>query len=135
MGTNLQKVFDAFFIKLPAVDFTGKEDIVLQLFKTAVGYASSTLVNLEFTVDEVTYEGSFNRTLSQREIELIALYMVREQHYRTYSGFVYKKQHIGTKDFDKLPDLKKQFEIAENTYHDANDSVNKFKQEFNIYVS
>lgn len=135
MSTNLQEAFDAYFIKLPAVDFTGKEDIVLQLFKTAVGYASSTLANLDFTVDEVTYEGSFTRVLHQREIELIALYMVREQHYRIYSGFIWKKQQIGTKDFDKLPDLKKQFEIAENTYRDADEKVNDFKQEFNNYVS
>lgn len=134
MGTNLQDVFDAFFIKLPGVDFTNQEDVVLQLLKSALTYASSTIGTLIYTVDLNTYTGNFDDVLTGNAIELISLYMVREYYRRPVSLFMNKKQQVGTKDFDKLPNLKDGYAIAKSMYNDADAEVDKYKHEFYSYV-
>lgn len=134
MGTNIQSVIDAFCIKLPSVDFSSQEDVLFQIFKSAIGYTSSTLGTLTYTVDETIYEGTFIDTLTQSDIELISLGMVREYYRRPLSAFMFKKQHIGTKDFDKLPNLKDGYAIAKDVYATADAEFEKYKHEFYSYV-
>ena len=119
---------------MPSIDFSSQEDVLFQIFKSAIGYTSSTLGTLTYTVDETTYEGTFTDTLTQPDIELISLYMVREYYRRPLSLFTNKKQHIGTSDFNKLPNLKEAYVIAKSMYNDADAEVDKYKHEFYSYI-
>lgn len=135
MATELQEVYDAFFIKIPSHDFVDEVDQVYRFFKTAIGRASNSVnENLSYIItDESSYDGNFIGTLTQNTIELIALYMVKEYYRRCVSKFEAIKQHIGTKDFNKLPNIKEEYEITKSLLKYADEELNSFRQEFYLY--
>lgn len=134
MATQLQEVYDAFFVKIPSHSFASEKSLVFQFLKTSVGLTSNTVKdNLTYTYDGTSYAGSFTGTLTQNTIELIALYMVREYYRRRVSKFEAIKQDIGTKDFNKLPNLKEPYEIAKSLFKDADSEIEDFRQEFYSY--
>lgn len=131
MGTNLQEVYDAFFIKVPTTDFINQQKLIHQLFKASLAYCYRTVPeSLAYIFDDETYEGYFNDTLAQDSIELISLYMKRELYRRNDDKFSAIKQHIGTQAFNKLPNMVDQSKEARVIFVSLNDEIEKFRQEF-----
>lgn len=134
MGTNIQIVFDSFFVKIPTVDFTGKESLVFQLFKSSIPYCYKTVPeDLTYTFDETLYEGTFDNILGQDTIELIALCMKREYYRREVDKYASTKQYIGTQAFNKLPNMKELSDCARVNLKDISDTFEAFRQEFYTY--
>lgn len=131
MGTNIQEVYDAFFVKVPNTDFTGQEELIFQLFKAALSYCYRTVPeNLEYTYDDVLHEGYFNDLLGQDTIELISLCMKRELYRRNNDKYSKIKQYIGTKSFNKLPDMIDQSKETRMIFEALNDEIDNLRQEF-----
>ncbi len=134
MGTAIQKVYDAFFIKAPDTNFEGQEDLVYQLLQTAIGYSYKTVPeSLEYVYDEVAHEGYFIDDLYFDSIQLIALYMSREHYRRTMNRLSAIKQSMGTQNFNKLPDAVKQLDSSISFFNNMNDEITGFRQEFYKY--
>jgi hypothetical protein len=133
MGTPLQEIYDAFFIK-SGKDYTDKEDQVYQFFKTGISKSKKTIpTDLTYTVNPTTYEGTFTNTLEQDEIELIALNMLLEEKRKRKSELDYLKTHIGTKDFNKLTDKVTEYKILNESMKDLRDEIFLLRQEFYSY--
>lgn len=131
MGTNIQEVYDAFFVKVPSTDFTKQEELLFQLFKASLAYCYRTVPeSLEYAYDDILHEGSFNDLLNQDTIELISLCMKRELYRRNNDKYSKIKQHIGTKSFNKLPDMIDQSKETRMIFETLNDEIDKFRQEF-----
>lgn len=136
MNISLQEVYDSFFIKIPSHDFTGEESLVYQLFKTAIAYASDTSSeNLSYTLSnsEDSYDGVFNNDVSQKTIELVSLYMSKEYLRRQINKFEAQKQHVGTKNFNKLPNFKDEFDSVNKLFKSVCDEITLFRQEFYLF--
>lgn len=134
MGTNIQEVFDSFFVKIPSVNFSGQETLVFQLFKSSIPYCYKTVPeDLTYTYDSEIHKGVFKNTLGQDTIELIALVMRREYYKRLVDKYAVTKQYIGTSAFNKLPNVKEMAESARTNYKIATDDFEKFKNEFYTY--
>jgi hypothetical protein len=134
--TEFQEVYDAFFIK-EAKNFMGKESQVYQFLVTAISKSRKTTpTNLDYVlISEDTYSGYFLNTLNQDDIELLALNMSLESKRSRKSELDYTKQHMGTKDFNRLPDKKAEYEIIQKSIKDLQDEILSFRQEFYSYRS
>lgn len=134
MGTDLQEVFDAFFVKVTSVDFTGKESMVVQFMSSAIAKCyRHTYDNLEYVYDDALKEGHFINTISKSSVELIAMFMVKEYYFQRYSLLSTRRQHIGTQAFNKLPDMKQELEIAISSLNHWSAEIEKFLMEFPDY--
>lgn len=131
--TSLESVYDAFFIK-SSVDYTGKEDQVYQFFLAARSKCIKTIqVDLTYAVDLTTYLGSFNEDIGQDGIELIALNMLLEEKRKRKSELDYMKQHLGSKDFNRLPDKVSEYKVLQESIKELQDEIFSFRQEFYSY--
>lgn len=136
MGTDLQEVFDAFFIKVPTVNFTGKESEVFQLFKTATSLAKKkTYDSLEYQYDDVEGEGTFIGMVSGDTLELLSMYMTKSYFQQKLALISGRKQHLGTQAFNKIPSNKEQFEMVENSLNYWNQEIEKLLEDFPDYSS
>ena len=133
-GTDLQEVFDAFFIKVPHVDFTNKENQVIQFLKSAVSKCyRHTYDNLKYFYDEELKEGYFEKEISIPSIELISMFMVREYFVQKFSKLTSRKQYLGTQAFNKIPSNKEEFEKTANSLKYWSDEIDRFLMEFPDY--
>lgn len=134
MGTDLQNVFDSFFIKIPNVDFTSKEDQVYQFFKTANAKCNrKTYDNLDHTYNGDLKEGNYVHVISQQSIELVAMYMVREYYYQLFSILLSRKTYLGTQAFNKIPSNKEQFELIKYQMDKWENDIKEFESDFPDY--
>lgn len=134
MGTDLQEVFDSFFVKIPSVDFTGKESQVIQFFKSAIGKCyRQTYDDLTYEYDYDLQEGSFINNISQATIELISIYMVREYFAQRYAVISGRKRYLGTQAFNKIPENKEEFEEVSKSLNYWTDELNRFVAQFSDY--
>ena len=136
VGTDIQEVFDSFFIKLPHVDFQGKEDMVIKFFKIAVGKSKKTVsYDLSYTIDMEECDGYFNNVLEDENIiELIAMYMVELYYIRQFTFYSQVKQHVGTVNFNKLPESSnKNLQSAIDGMKQWQITIEDFRQEFYTY--
>lgn len=134
MGTDLQEVFDAFFIKIPSIDFTGKESQIFQLFKSAIAQCYRRVYdNLEYVYDENLSEGNFLNVVSQPSIELISMYMVVDYYSQKLSILNGRKQYLGTQSFNKIPSLKEELDVANSSIQNWENRISRFLNEFPDY--
>lgn len=134
MGTDLQEVYDAFFIKVPTVDFFGKESQVFQFFKSAISKCyRHTYDKLDYVCDEYTYEGYFKNIISNSSIELISMFMVKEYLVQKFSLLTTRKQYLGTQAFNKIPSNKEEYDLTENSLKYWTDEISRFLMEFPDY--
>jgi hypothetical protein len=134
MGTDLQEVFDAFFAKIPSVDFTGKESLIVQYLKSAIGKCYRQIYDdLTFSYDETLKTGTFTNIVSKSTIELVSMYMIKEYLEPKYLLLCGRKQYIGTQAFNKIPSLKEEFDVIEKSINHWNNEIDKFKNEFPDY--
>jgi len=134
MGTDLQEVFDSFFVKIPSVDFTGKESQIIQFLKSAIGKCHrQTYDDLTYTYDSVLREGYFNNVISQSSIELIAINMVKDYFTQKFAVISGRKQYLGTQAFDKIPSYKEEFNTAKQSVDYWNNELHELISEFPDY--
>lgn len=132
--TDLQEVFDAFFIKVPQYDFVGKESQVIQLFKTAVAKCyRHTYDSLEYEYNPTIQEGYFTGVITNSSIELISMFMVKEFLSQKLSLINKRKQYLGTQAFNKIPSNKEEFDILSNSLNYWKDEISRFLMEFPDY--
>ena len=132
MGTPLSEVYDAFFIK-SGLDYFSKENQVFQFFKTGVGKSKKiVLIDLSYTVDE-NFDGEFTNILEQDVIELIALNMLLEEKRQKKSILDYAKKHVGTKDFNRVPNKLDEYKILSRSMDDLINEIKDLEQTFKSY--
>jgi hypothetical protein len=134
MGTDLQDVFDSFFVKIPSVDFTGKESQVIQLMKSAIGRCyRQTYDDLTYTYDTTSKTGSFVNIITQSSIELVVLNMVKEYFSQKFAVLSNRKQYLGTQAFDKIPSNKEEFNTTKQSIDFWNGELEKLISELPDY--
>lgn len=132
MGTPLDEAYSAFFIK-SGLDYSLKGSQVFQFFKTGISKSYKIIPNdLTYTTDE-NFEGEFLNILIQDEIELIALNMLMEEKRQKRSILDYAKKHIGTKDFNRLPNKVNEYKILSESMKDLKDEIKDLEQSFKSY--
>lgn len=133
--TNLQEVFDSFFIKFPSINFTGKESQVIQLLKSAIARCHRRVYDdLTYEYDDVLHTGFFINTVGLSTIELISMFMAKEFATQGYNIIVRRKQYLGTQAFNKIPSYKEEFSAAESSVDYWNREVERFMCEFPDYT-
>jgi|688.fasta_scaffold337681_2 hypothetical protein len=88
-----------------------------------------------FIISNRTYDGEFTGNVEQDALELIALNMLLEQKRQRKSELDYTKTHLGTKDFNKLPDKVAEYNILNNSIKNLREEIEDFRQEFYSYVN
>lgn len=89
-------------------------------------------IGLDIEVSQ-TYEGYMNNVVSQDTIELVTLFMYAEEQLKAKAELDRQKQYIGTKDFNRLPEKKAEYENIMNTLRYLDDKIYSFRQEFYRY--
>ena len=135
MGTNLQEVINAFLIKFPGTDFSDKIEQVIQIFKSSLPKCRKhTYDNLEYTYHPEIQEGYFYHTLSPDTVELIAIAMAKEYSGSILSILSTRKQYLGTQAFNKIPNMKEKYDLANSDYRRFCNEFDSFKMEFPDYT-
>lgn len=80
-----------------------------------------------------SYDGTYNDTLSVDSIELISLFMAKQYYIGKLTSLESTKQHVGTQNFSKLPNLKEKYDNTRLTLKDIEENIYKFRQEFYTY--
>lgn len=88
-----------------------------------------------FIIANRTYDGFFVNDVKQDALELIALNMLLEQKRQRKSELDETKFFIGTKDFNKLPEKKAEYDILQKSIKDLQDEIFAFRQEFYLYTN
>lgn len=81
-----------------------------------------------------SYDGYMISDLFFDDIELLAMLMHLEHSIKLKSELDHQKIYIGTKDFNKLPDKKVEYENVTKSIKDLEDRIFKFRQEFYPYT-
>ena len=143
MGTPLDTLYKRFQTKVDE-DLTNKEGLIFALVDVAISKSYKTCRHsLDYTLDELEYdeennitneyEGSFNDTLDNDEIELLTLWMLYEWNRREQQRLVKLKNSIGTKDFNRLPDKADELKVVNLTMKEIKNDIDELKNEFNTY--
>jgi len=86
-----------------------------------------------FIIANRTFDGEFINIIEQDALELIALNMLLEQKRQRKSELDNIKQHLGTKDFNRLPEKVGEYKILEQSMKNLEDEIFSFRQEFYSY--
>ena len=139
MTTPLQKLYDRFQSKVDE-DLTGKEGLIFALIDPAIAKSYKTCVHdLTYQSDIpippaiVSYDGSFNETLNEDEIELLALWMLYEWKRRKVSKLEAQRRNVGTADFNRLEDRAGILRELRLGMKEVLDEIDALKNEFNTY--
>lgn len=116
---NVDELFNLIYPRLLIID---NEEI-----KIEIGNDLS-----DITVSE-TYNGEMIAKLGQDEIDLIAMFMLLESYYKQKSSLEATKQHVGTKDFNKLPNKEAEYKNVLQSIKDLKEEIYLFRQEFYTY--
>jgi len=137
--TTLQTVYNLFLSKSDE-DFTGKESLIFQWLNSAISKCKKYVRNsLDYTLDTpivpaiVSYDGSFVNILDDDEIELIATQMQYENYNKKNAYICSLRQQLGTKDFNSLPDKKRELDGIQNSMRLLKEDIKEQRQEFNTY--
>jgi hypothetical protein len=79
------------------------------------------------------YSGEFENIVGDDTIELISLYMLYEHKRFKKSKLDEIKQHIGTKDFNKLPDKFEEYKSLDQSMKDLSREIEIYRNEFYKY--
>jgi hypothetical protein len=136
-GTPLQEVYNSFIARVDE-DLTGKEYLIFQYLKSALSKSYKNIIHsIVFILSDPIlydgYDGYFNDTLNQDEIELISMYMLYEHLSRQEKYWVSLRDLISTKDFNSLPDKKRNLDGIQNSKRLLMEEINDFKQQFFDY--
>lgn len=142
MGTPLQDIYTRYQSKLNE-NLVGQESLIFEFLKSSISKSYKTvrhslafvLADIPITIPPTlqTYDGYFNDTLDEDEIEYIAMWMINETKRRRKEKLEAQKVKLGTKDFNQLPDKVKEFNALGVSMKDLREEINELKQEFNTY--
>lgn len=152
MGTPLQAVYDAFFLRLDEQICDKDKGLIYSIFIVAVENAKRAAVNsLGYVLDEPeenhpaeldleegededeSYSGYFIEALSGDEINLIALWMLYEWNRRKLQRLLGQRRDIGTADFNRIPSKKEELAVIEFGLKHAKSDIVELEQAFNEY--
>lgn len=80
-----------------------------------------------------TYDGYMNNIVKQDTIELVTLFMYNEEQLKIKSELDTIKQHVGTRDFNRLPEKKTEYDNVMKTLKYLDEKIFLFRQEFYRY--
>lgn len=133
MSTPLQSAYDKFIQKVDE-DLTGKESLIFNYLKSAISKSYKRIPHsLAYEVNETTYVGTFTETLDEDEIELLSLWMLYDHRRRKESYLAALKREYGTKDFNSIPDKKRELDGIQNSMKTLKDEIKELQQEFNTF--
>lgn len=137
MATDLQVVYDAFLSKIDE-DMDGKESLIFETLKTAISQCYKTvrhLLTYTLTTDyESETDGSFTDTLDEDEIQLIAYAMKYVHMDRKLAGLLVLRRDVGTREFDRLPDKKREVDGLKESQKELYGFIKGLKDDFNTYI-
>lgn len=134
MGTNLQDIFDSFYLKIPREDAT--PSYVFALIKPALAKVYKQFShNIKFIVtDSEEFEGYFVDELYLDEVELLTLQMAIDYHTaKDLDRLLTLQSLIGTKDFNKLPTYKDNLVIVKDKISALKLQLEELKSDMNKY--
>jgi len=134
MGTPLQQAYDLFFSKIDD-DLFGLELQIFNWLNSAISKSKKFVINnLDYTLnDNSDYDGNFNNYLTDDELELIAMQMKYEYYDKKNAYLTSLRREIGTKDFNSLPDKKRELDGIQNSMKLLKEDIKELKQQFNTY--
>lgn len=132
--TDLQVLYDS-FTKKTNEGWDDRVDLFVSYIYPSIAKIYKQLRHgYLYTFEDSTQTGSFNEDLDIDEIELIALQMAYDYiNDSKLSRLSSMRQMLGTKDFDKIPNLKnemdtvtKKLEILETTIESLKNNMNDY---------
>lgn len=129
-GINNTENFTAIikFIENPIIEIKNtEEDGIVNLLFVDYDGTKVEIAELE------SYAGYFDTLVHQDYIELIALNMALEFHRRNLYALQAEKQHIGTKEFNRLPEKSREMSVALNSIENLIAEIEMFKSDFQTY--
>lgn len=132
--TPLQTVYDLFQSKVDD-DFTGKDLLIFQWFNSAIPKCKKyTSVTLDYTLNLGSQtDGFFNNILLDDDVELLALQMKYEYYDKKNAYLIGLQRELGTKDFNSLPDKKRELDGLQNSMKLLKEDIRELRQEMNSY--
>lgn len=130
--TDFQEVIINFQSKVPT--FEGTLQLLVQYLKSAISRCHRQVYdNLEFWYDEEILEGHFCERLQLDTIELLAMYMAQEHFLNLMSLYDKRKQYLGTQAFNKIPNLKDNYDFITTKYNFWSEEIRKLRDELPDY--
>lgn len=132
--TDLQVLYDSFTLKVNE-DFSEKMDLFIAMINPALAKIYKQLRHgYSYVYNAITKEGYFVEILDIDEIELIALQMAYDYtNDSKMSRLSSMKQMLGTKDFDKIPNLKNEMDTVTKRLDILAIEINNLKNDMNDY--
>jgi hypothetical protein len=133
VGTPLQTAYDSFTSKIDD-DLIDKESLVFEWLKSAISKSKKYVPHsLSYVLTPDSYDGNFNDVLDDDEIELVAMNMKYEYYAKKAAYLIGLRQQIGIRDFDNLPDKKKELDSIQSSMKLLYEDIKEFRQQFNTY--
>lgn len=132
--TDLQILYDSFVIKVDE-DFSEKIDLFIAMIYPSTAKVYKQLRHkYTYSYDEESKTGSFDDDMDIDEIELIALQMAYDYINDTkMSRLSNMQQMLGTKDFDKIPNIKNEMDNVVKKLNSLKDEIITLKNDMNDY--
>lgn len=139
LGTNLQEVYDRLQSKLDE-DLNGQEARIFNVLISAIARLNRDIAsNLDYVLDapeypgDEVYSGSFVNSITNEEIELLALGMYYEWNRIRQQKLLGQKTKIGTKDFNRIEDAKHKLSEIRRTLEQIDEDIEAFKNSMYTY--
>ena len=132
--TDLQVLYDSFVLKVNE-DFGEKVELFVAMINPAIAKIYKQLRHsYTYIYEKDTQTGYFNDDLDIDEIELIALQMAYDYiNDSKMSRLSSMQQMLGTKDFDKIPNLKNEMDNITKKLSTLKDEIVALKNDMNDY--
>ena len=132
--TDLQVLYDSFVLKVNE-DFGEKVELFVAMINPAIAKIYKQLRHsYAYIYEKDTQTGYFNDDLDIDEIELIALQMAYDYiNDSKMSRLSSMQQMLGTKDFDKIPNLKNEMDNITKKLSTLKDEIVALKNDMNDY--
>jgi hypothetical protein len=118
------------------VDFEDTKSYPIIIIKSSstisLSYTDTDNTNVDIEIDN-TYNGEFDSEINQDTIELLTLNMKKEYLRGKLSVLDELKQHLGTKDFNRLPEKANEYKYIQQSMSDLDEEIFSFRQEFYSY--
>lgn len=138
MGTPLQTLYTRFQTKVDE-DLTGKESLIFALIDVAISKSDKVCIHgLTYVLtnpeaNPLTYDGNFDESLNNDEIELLSLWMKYEWKNRKVSKLEAQERDIGTSDFNRLENKATLLKELRSGVKEVLDEINSLKNDMNTY--
>lgn len=132
--TDLQVLYDS-FVKKTNEEWDDRVDLFVSYIYPSIAKIYKQLRHsYTYTFDDSAQTGYFDESLDIDEIELIALQMSYDYiNDNKLSRLSSMQQMLGTKDFDKIPNLKNERDTVTEKLKILEDTIESLKNDMNDY--